>query len=104
MKWPKFRKSHEILSVRGYHCYSSAAGAYRYQRIIRQPALSNLFVIVLGRQSCQHFAGLSPVVEIRHQDPPRFLKITFRSLQHIPIAGGDSGMQFLEHDRTQPNR
>jgi hypothetical protein len=41
----------EIPRVRGDHCDPQAGGVYCNQRIIRQSALSNFLVIILGGQT-----------------------------------------------------
>src|SRR6266403_4210885 len=66
LKRTDLSKSHEIPRVRGDHSDPQAGGAHCNQRIIRQRALSHFLVIIFVGQTGQYFAGLGPVVEVRH--------------------------------------
>src|SRR5437016_3423284 len=92
LKRPELSESHEIPRVRDDHSDPQAGGAHCNQCIIRQSALSNFLVIILGGQTGQYFAGLRPIVEVRYENSPRLLEVTLESFQHMPTARGNSGI------------
>src|ERR1039458_2604863 len=64
----------QVLLVPALHTIPALVG--RDERIVGQPPASNLLVIILGRQPGEHFTGLSPVTEIRHQDALGSVEVT----------------------------
>jgi len=92
LKRTELGKSQEISCVRGDHSDPQAGSAHCNQRIIRQSALSNFLVIILGGQTGEYFASLGPVVEARYQNSPRLLEVTLESFQHMPTARSNSGV------------
>jgi hypothetical protein len=92
----------EVSFVGCDHSYAQSPCAYRDQCIIGQSALSDLFVVMLGRQASQHSAGMSQVAEIRHQDTLRPVKISFQALHNLTVAVGGTGIKFFEHHCTEP--
>jgi len=66
LKRTELGKSQEISRVHGDHSDPQAGGTHCNQGIIRQSALPNFLVIILGGQTGQYFAGLGPVVEVRY--------------------------------------
>src|SRR6266403_6287345 len=92
LKTTELGKSQEISRFRCDHSDPQAGGAHCNQRIIRQSALSNFLVVILGGQTGQYFAGLGPVVEARYKNSPRLLEVTLESFQHMPTARDNSGV------------
>ena len=92
MKTTKLGKAQKISRIRGDHSDPQAGGAHCNQRIIRQSALSNFLVIILGGQTGQHLGGLGPVVEVRYENSPCLLEVTLESFQYMPTARGNSGV------------
>ncbi len=60
--------------------------------------------MILGRQASKHSAGLSPVTEIRNQDPLRPVKISLQAFYNLTIAVGSPGIEFFEYHGTEPKR
>src|SRR5438552_19002574 len=71
LKRTELSESHEIPRVRGDHSDPQAGGAHGNECIIRQSALSNFLVIILGGPTGQYFAGLAPIVEAPYENSPR---------------------------------
>src|SRR5882724_3715979 len=93
LKRTELGKSQEISRVRSDHSDPQAGRAHCNQRIIRQSALSNFLVVILGGQTGQYFACLGPVVEVRYQNSPRLLEVTLEPFQHMPTAKCNSGVK-----------
>src|SRR5271165_6532979 len=64
MKCAKFGEPAVVAFIGGEYPNAQPPGAHRNQCVVGQPPLSNLFVVVLGRQASKHSARLSPIAEI----------------------------------------
>jgi hypothetical protein len=79
----EFSETKVVALIGGEHSYAQLPDAYRNQRFVGQPPLSDLFVIIFLRQAGQHPVGLSPVTEIGHQDS--FQRFTCQSLVLVAL-------------------
>ena len=92
----------EVSFIGCDHSYAQSPRAHGEQCVIGQASLSDLFVMILGRQASKHPAGLSPIAEIWNQDSLRPVKISLQSLYHLTITAGCAGIEFFEHHCTEP--
>src|SRR5208282_5545359 len=68
LKRAEFREPAEITLVGRDHADPKSSSAHREQGVIGQTSAPDLFVVILGSQSSQNLACLSPVAEVRHQN------------------------------------
>jgi hypothetical protein len=102
LKCAEFGQPTVIALIGGEHSDAQPPGAHRNQCVVGQPPLSDLFVMIFGRQPSKHSAGLSPVAEIGYQESFHPVKISFQSLYHAPLPLTSAGVEFLKHNRTRP--
>ena len=99
----EFGELPEIPLIRGHDADAAPSGTHRDQSIVREPTLSDLFVAVFSGEAGQHFARLSPVTEIRHQDSFRPAEISLQSFHRITRSFAGARVELFEHNRTQPH-
>jgi hypothetical protein len=102
LKCPKLGEPAVVTLISGENPYAYTSGAHGDQCVVGKPTPSYLFVTVFGRQPRQYSTGVGPIAQIGHQDPSRPAKISFQSLYHAPLPLTSAGVEFLEHNRTQP--
>ncbi len=98
----EFGQPVEVSLVRGEDADAEPSGADGDEGVVGEPALADGFVVMRGRQSRQHFAGLSPVALIWNQDSLGPIKVALKAFDGATVAVTGSGKEFFEDDRTQP--
>ena len=102
LNWAEFGEPTKVSFIGGEQLDAQPPRAYRHQRVVGQSSLPDLLITILGRQPSQHFAGLSPIADIRHQDALHSVKTSRQSLNYAPLAVTGNSIKFFEHHRTQP--
>jgi hypothetical protein len=76
LKCAKFSEPTVVSLIGSEYSDAKPPGAHRNQCVVGQAPLSDLFVIIFGRQPSKHSTGLSPVAEIGYQDSFHPVKIS----------------------------
>jgi|HubBroStandDraft_6_1064221.scaffolds.fasta_scaffold18083_3 hypothetical protein len=98
----KFGQPAEVSFVGGDDSDALSTCAECDQCIVGQSSLSDLFVMVFGGQACEHCSRLAPVAQIWNKDSICPVKISLHTFHNPAIAVGSSGVEFFEHNRTEP--
>ena len=99
----EFGELPEIPLIRRKHSDPASPRAHRDQCIIGQASLTELLVVILGRQPGEHSPRFRPVAEVRYQYSLRSIKVPFQSFHQMMATIACTGVKFFEHDRTQPH-
>jgi hypothetical protein len=99
----EFGEPAKISFVGGDDADAAHPGAHRDQCIVAKSTLPDFFIAVFCGDTGQHSAHLSPVAEIRNQNPFRAVEVPFQPFDGMTGAITRSRIKFLKHDRTQPH-
>lgn len=91
-----------IPCIDGEHANSCASSTGCNQGIVREPRPADLLVPMLLGDAGENSACACPVIEVWYEHAPGFIEIALKFLQLTTAMRPRPCVQFLKHDRTQP--
>jgi hypothetical protein len=83
---------------------SASGNPCRKQGIVRQPHAANEFVAILLADLAKDVSGKRPVGKDGYKQKTDLVEVVLELLKFLPQRGVGPGVEFLQHDRAQPEQ